>query len=444
VRPVPPTTQQIDVAKQKQLDAETAQEAAKAARAQIDAYRKLQDRMGSFSGQFGKNLEDLANRLKSGFGAAIAKLPFQGLGKELKSLAGGLAPVAKGAGAVGAALFVAADLAMSAGANYANALTKAALAPIQPLSSLGDAITPFVAKFDPAAVERYNLAITDLTAVIGEGLSPVMDAVTNAVRDFADTLLNSDIPRQIGEILSGLVEATKPLVAALFSVVEAAMPVVKLFMDTLGPTIKLLADGLNVIVDAFQKLEQALYDVIRWVVNKLPGGTRMEDRDFAVERALDKQMRDLMGKRSSVGLGIRSVNISSGAGALDAARQRIAANAFKTPGQSHQREMKNIAQQQLDALHELVRNSKVVTPAMQRQMKELQEKGAVPNVLAGPGLDQHIENRRQDEAEEDHMRYGGGTTYIQERVKEKYPEWWKGQQKALDKANELNNAQGAK
>jgi NAD(P)H-dependent FMN reductase len=59
----------------------------------------------------------------------------------------------------------------------------------------------FSAKANPVANERFNKATDDLQAVIGRGLTPVIDKATNGVRRFADAWASSN---GIGSFLSNL------------------------------------------------------------------------------------------------------------------------------------------------------------------------------------------------------------------------------------------------
>lgn len=377
MKKVPPTPQQVDDAKQKQVERETQRAADEAAKAQIEAARAFADRMSTASGRLGASLEDLAGKLKGGFSAALDALPFKGLQAELGSLVGGLAPVVKGAGGLVTGFAKLADTLMNAGSTFASHLTQAALAPIAPMTKLGDTIAGFVAAYSPATVQRYQLAVRDLTAVLGEALTPVMAKVTESVRRFADMLLNSDVPGQIGDILGGIVEASQPLVDAMFKLLQALMPVAEIIAEILKPAFEAVASVVKVLVEIFQAVGDALYEVGRRIANAIPFGEHIERRDFGEERRIREGLAREGGQRSSVGLGIRDVQVSTGAGALEAVRQRIATNAFKIAAPTHEAEMQRTAKDQLDALHELVRINGGMTPAMKRIADELRTKAGM-------------------------------------------------------------------
>lgn len=65
--------------------------------------------------------------------------------------------------------------------------------PIQTFKEVASEIAGYVQAANPQAVERFNMATKDLTAVFGHALTPAMETFTDVVRAIADGLASSDL-----------------------------------------------------------------------------------------------------------------------------------------------------------------------------------------------------------------------------------------------------------
>lgn len=127
--------------------------------------------------------------------------------------------------------------------NGASAILKAGGSVAQTFVELGFAMGQFVAKANPAAFARFQLAVDDLMAVIGQGLTPVFDTVTKLVRLAGDTF--TTFSKTVGNAIN---TALKPVVGffqLLFDVVGRVGQAVGRVMDRLAPSIAAVGDAIN-------------------------------------------------------------------------------------------------------------------------------------------------------------------------------------------------------
>lgn len=239
--------------------------------------------------------------------------------------------------------------------SVASQLAQSVLLPIAPMQALAQVMTPFVAAFNPVVMEQFNLAITDVMAVIGSALTPVMTEVTKVVKEFGDLLIQSGVPEMFSDILMMIVEAIKPLIPVVLTLVEVLLQNVKVWLDVFAPVIKFVTDVLTELVKVIQWVQQAMYDLVQALMKMVPGGQRWRDRDFALERELQRKAKEGL---TATGMGVRNVSVSSGGNALDALRQKMATSALKVGGN----ETLNVARQQLayaklqlDALNKMIK-----------------------------------------------------------------------------------------
>jgi hypothetical protein len=107
---------------------------------------------------------------------------------------------------------------------------------------VGKSVESFVAKANPSSVERFNIALEDVQAVLGQALTPVLDVVTEGVRLFGD-FLTSILPSadEFKEILAPVSDLFGELREAL----AAVAPFVK---DVLTVALKALGVALNIVL----------------------------------------------------------------------------------------------------------------------------------------------------------------------------------------------------
>ncbi len=133
----------------------------------------------------------------------------------------------------------------------------------------------FVAKANPAAAFQFNRALDDLAATMGQILTPVLQAVTGFIREYADVL-----------------QGMKPVFA----------PIMKGIADVVGELTKLISLNYSLMIPAYQ----ALGVVIKYGV--VPAVKGMTDALFVLKDALDLVTFGLfknVEKASSVGAAVR-------------------------------------------------------------------------------------------------------------------------------------------
>jgi hypothetical protein len=180
---------------------------------------------------FGKALDGLQRLLGQlpGLGAPLAGLITAG---RLGAAAAGGA----GAGGTGAAL---------------GGLATAAAAAVTAINGIVGASAHFVEALNPAAVLGLNLAIRDLTAVVGVALQPVVQAATGFARELGSVLL--PIMQRLAPIVSRLADlfldvAGKAL-DSFAKAVDSALPLAATFLD--------LLESSSRLAETFQSLSGA-------------------------------------------------------------------------------------------------------------------------------------------------------------------------------------------
>ena len=115
------------------------------------------------------------------------------------------------AGRIGAG-FARSSASLAGGA--AGALGGAMDNPLTGLNAIVDKIGHAVGLADPGTMSRYNMVLRDLTATIGQGLSPVVSVITKILKEFGDylqPLVQAWLP-EIKKTLNELYLAIKPLI----------------------------------------------------------------------------------------------------------------------------------------------------------------------------------------------------------------------------------------
>lgn len=125
---------------------------------------------------------------------------------------------------------------------------QAAGAAIGAISQLTDTIKSFVAVANPAVVEQLNHAMADISGVIGHFLTPAVEALTPWMEMFGD-FLASILPDS-----EQLREALAPMSEALAEFKIAIDPLLPLIRDELVRELKLLADVVKIVAEAFKHM----------------------------------------------------------------------------------------------------------------------------------------------------------------------------------------------
>jgi phage-related protein len=117
-------------------------------------------------------------------------------------------------------------------------------------------VTGFVQAFSPATVELFQLAVRDLTAVIGSALQPVLAAMTGVVRQVSASLLPvAEAMAPVFETLSGvMLKVLTPALDTLASVVQSMVPVFEVLAGVVDALTPLLRIGQTLIAGWVQLL----------------------------------------------------------------------------------------------------------------------------------------------------------------------------------------------
>lgn len=237
--------------------------------------------------QMAKAIEQLAGSLGKGekaarqAAAAAAKQPAPsgapggagaGAGGGGEEDAGGAAAAAGGPAGIAAAAAIGAALVIKA--KFVEAFQTLAN-PAQQLAGLVAPIQAQVRLFDPARVERFNMALEDLSAAAGAIFAPVIDAV-QAFADDLNTVYTQLIPavRPLVEILARLtlafgrtlldpvVNLARQLTAQLRPTIEALRPVFEALAGIFTEYMGILSSVMPLVTSAFQALATVLRELL--------------------------------------------------------------------------------------------------------------------------------------------------------------------------------------
>lgn len=115
------------------------------------------------------------------------------------------------------------------------------------------AISKFTDALNPGLTMQLNMAMRDLTAVVGTALNPVLQAMVPAIRDFANRLL--PITRDAGQYFSGLMQYMRPVMTAFNSMYQQ-------IAGTLAPVFKLVTDIFGILAQVAGALMETIAGVL--------------------------------------------------------------------------------------------------------------------------------------------------------------------------------------
>ncbi len=144
-------------------------------------------------------------------------------------------------------------------------------------------IENFVAKANPAAAFQFNRALDDLAGTMGQILTPVLNAITGFIREFADVLQGlrpamapimdgfSAIIKSLSSLILPIASAMQPVFNTLAAIIQSvAVPaiaqVTKLF-ESMAPVIEVvfgeIADLVIPIIEELKPAFRELADIMR-------------------------------------------------------------------------------------------------------------------------------------------------------------------------------------
>lgn len=167
------------------------------------------------------------------------------MGQGVAQVAGGIGQAAGGAVKMMTDLKAAGDLATGA------------------FMGIASQVSGFVQAFAPATVEQFQLALRDLTAVIGMALQPLMGAFTTVIREVANSLMPiaqglAPVFRTMGQVM---VQVLTPALDTLASVVQSLLPAFEVFGQIVAALTPILRIGQTLIagwVELFKSLIESI------------------------------------------------------------------------------------------------------------------------------------------------------------------------------------------
>lgn len=124
-------------------------------------------------------------------------------------------------------------------------------------------IERFVEKANPAAAFRFNRALDDLAATMGQILTPVLDGITHYIRAFADSL-------------QGLRPAYEKFMEGVKQIIDALIPLTQAIMELFGPALQAMGYLIqNIVVPAVRMLSDVLIgfvEVAKGIIEVLSAG----------------------------------------------------------------------------------------------------------------------------------------------------------------------------
>lgn len=221
------------------------------------------------------NLAGVLARLSSGMGPLLSAI--NSLNTSNKGGGGGspgagipLPPGAKGAGgALGSVAAVAGPLAIAAGAAIAFSVA------LDAATDQFHKIVEYVRLFNPAIVNRLNIAIDDAGATLGRAFVPVVQMATDLVRQGVTSLaaVMGELIPLVRELTTSLGEVISRVLISMGSVLKSVIDTFSAFRDV----IVIVVEAISYIGQVFGGLLRALLLVMRVLYEITGMGTIVRD-----------------------------------------------------------------------------------------------------------------------------------------------------------------------
>lgn len=124
------------------------------------------------------------------------------------------------------------------------------------IQRLAEKVGSYVQYFSPATMQRYNWALEDLWATIGEKLQPILEVFAEIIENLADAISSLDS----GRFIQRLAAVIKRLGEVFIELVIALLPVVELIMEALIPALRAFAAILQFITRIFRGVRGFVVD----------------------------------------------------------------------------------------------------------------------------------------------------------------------------------------
>lgn len=156
------------------------------------------------------------------------------------------------------------------------AMATAANSVTQLVGTVQSTMGQFVSAFRPDVMERFQIVVNDLMAVIGEVMVPIMQVATQMFRWLADTL--AGVAQVVLPMVRTAIEALKPILEAVgstlrgalnFEVIEAQFKQFMAIIDALKEPILTLLPIFLQVVQVIQSINVAIVGVMTGIVKSL-------------------------------------------------------------------------------------------------------------------------------------------------------------------------------
>lgn len=158
------------------------------------------------------------------------------------------------------------------------------------LKTIPAAILPFVEAFNPQLVEAFKMVISDLMAVIGAGLQPVLEAFMIIIRAVADSLVPivQKLAPAFQMAAEGIIRFFVPILDALFNIFNQLIPVINqlvpvfaqlagTFGEIIGVLLTALTPTIIQLANMFLSLAEFMVPVLEAVLGWLQSFPYLEE-----------------------------------------------------------------------------------------------------------------------------------------------------------------------
>lgn len=215
------------------------------------------------------------------------------LSKSAPALAGAASFLIRGVMAVGSALGPLAPIAIGAGIAFGALVTAVASLP-SIFMSIVEFAGKFVGALDPAVMAKLSLTMSDLMAVIGVGLRPIIVAAIAVLRTFADMLLPVMrlMEPAIRQFASALIKIAVPFMTIWANAIAYLIPIIDSFsmiIETVAESMRVMIPiltflfraisfGVNIFISSFFLVQGVVLQLISafgkataWIISWIPG-----------------------------------------------------------------------------------------------------------------------------------------------------------------------------
>ncbi len=175
-----------------------------------------------------------------------AALPnFGALGKVISSIASVSKIATVGLGAIGAVV---------------SGITGALTAPLDAIQAIADVIMNLVQLANPGVMVEFMLAMTDAMAVLGHGMTPIMQGLTIAARAWGDSM--AKLMPVMEPLFNELGQAIADQAGAWGLMIEVFAPLIQMFVDVAVPAIRAMSTGFAFLNGVMLEVIKTILDLV--------------------------------------------------------------------------------------------------------------------------------------------------------------------------------------